>query len=162
MNQEGQLGNGQNTNLNYPILVFNGIRKIACGYHSSYVLGSTCFGKNASSSVCSGRGICTDFNQCSCESTFHGNECQFAYCFQISAANSSVCSGNGNCSSPDVCNCNYGYAGENCQHFVCNGISSNFTSVCNSVGSCIGVDTCNCSFRNLGKNCEFNISNFNN
>jgi hypothetical protein len=141
-----------------PILTFNGINKIACGVYNSYMVGSTCFGKNASSSMCSGRGICTDLDKCSCESKYNGNECQFVYCFQISSGNNSVCSGNGNCISSDVCDCRYGYAGENCQMFVCNGTASNMTSVCNSAGSCIGVDTCNCTLRNLGNNCEFNIS----
>jgi hypothetical protein len=119
--KEGQLGVGD---FAYrfsvvPILnITSGVTKISCGIDSSSILHSnyTCFGKQSSVAVqCSGNGLCISNDQCSCQSNFYGNECQFTTCFGINSTSNKACSGNGNCTDLDTCICNTNFGGIRCQ-----------------------------------------------
>jgi hypothetical protein len=75
-----------------------------------------CFGIPSSNpSVCSGNGICTATDQCSCGDYYFGAQCQFAKCFGKDSTDQNVCSGNGNCTTLDFCECKKGYGGRECQ-----------------------------------------------
>jgi hypothetical protein len=92
--------------------------KIASGNLYSMVIASnfTCHGKlSTSSSICSGNGICTQKDVCSCGYGYTGVECQFTSCFGKNSTDPKVCSGNGNCTTQDSCSCENGFDGKECE-----------------------------------------------
>eukprot|EP01080_Neovahlkampfia_damariscottae_P000518 gene518-8031_t len=123
-NNVGQLGIGfsnrnADTRLARPLTDTNqGIFKVACGYEHSVVLKYTasCYGKSHDNeAVCSGNGLCTATDTCSCASGYSGTECASYSCFGVLSTVSSVCSGFGTCSSPNLCSCMDGRDGTNCE-----------------------------------------------
>lgn len=76
---------------------------------------TTCFGiLGNDSNACNGRGICSDFNACSCETGWEGNNCTTPQCYGKSAHDESVCSGKGKCVGKDQCKCDKWYIGKEC------------------------------------------------
>jgi hypothetical protein len=90
--------------------------KIAAGHQYSMAIVSnyTCFGKTSFAS-CSGYGICTNTDVCSCGFDFEGKECQFTTCSGKNSSNPKVCSGNGLCTAKNNCTCFSGYYGYDCE-----------------------------------------------
>jgi hypothetical protein len=91
---------------------------ISCGRDSNYIIQSfhTCFGKNNMNPlICNGRGICKEYNECSCEENYFGIECQIINCFGKLSNQTNVCSGIGNCTESNICACPNGYGGAECQ-----------------------------------------------
>ncbi|KAG2382107.1 hypothetical protein C9374_005899 [Naegleria lovaniensis] len=107
------------------------------------------FGVDASnSSVCSGRGNCTNVQECECIQGWGGPNCQFPLCQNIRADSVNVCGGHGTCTSPDVCVCHDStkYAGANCEIPKCFGQLATDPKVCTfGNGTCKGPDQCVCS-----------------
>ena len=112
------MGIGNNINQNLPVKVnVANVMKIVMGNDFSMLLSSnfTCFGKLPSNSlICSGNGICSNHDVCSCGFEFNGPECQLTSCFGFNSTDPNVCSGNGKCIRKNDCQCNYGYGGELC------------------------------------------------
>ena len=107
-----------------------------------------CFGKNASSNTCSGRGVCIDVDICECEGDWDGPECEIApfNCSNIAHKNPLACSEHGfevKCIAQDTC-----------EH-TCNSIGASSASVCSGVGECSSQNNCSCFFGFIGNNCEF-------
>lgn len=107
-----------------------------------------------SPTVCSSRGICSSTNNCTCNSTFSGSDCQFATCFGFNSSSPLACSGNGLCNTTNTCVCNFGFSGNNCQNTACFGRNSTNPQVCSGQGNCTNVDTCTCKTGFIGLNCE--------
>jgi hypothetical protein len=89
----------------------------------------TCYGKQVSDpTVCSGKGVCSAQDTCSCDFGTYGSQCQNypAMCFGAAAdASNSVvpCSNEGYCKTTDTCSCYKGHDGYNCGFATtCNGI----------------------------------------
>jgi hypothetical protein len=115
-----QLGTGDfsNTYIATQINISLPVMKIAAGNLYSMVIASnfTCYGKLSNSgSICSGNGICTQMDVCSCGYGFTGIECQFTSCFGKNSSDPKVCSGNGNCTIQDICSCKNGFNGKECE-----------------------------------------------
>lgn len=64
--------------------------------------------------VCSGHGICTSVNLCSCSRGYYGDQCEkSSICGGIPSVDSSVCSSHGICKDSN-CICQNDYVGPNC------------------------------------------------
>lgn len=119
---------------------------------------------NNSSWVCSGRGVCSSFNFCSCNDGYTGNTCSQWTCFGIPFNDSSRVCGvggvgggvggvegglggvRGTCFAYNKCNCSENVFGEDCSLDSCFGVLSNETSkVCSGYGRCVGFNKCNCT-----------------
>ncbi|EFC41344.1 predicted protein [Naegleria gruberi] len=131
-----------------------------------YVTGScdtyTCFGIDPTSNMsCSGRGVCKDYNTCTCQDDSYGIDCSISKCYGIFGNVSIVCSSHGNCTSKDTCTCSEGYFGDLCQYTSCAGIPNNSTNVCNQRGVCniYNSCTCNTTLGYDGSNCHVPICN---
>jgi hypothetical protein len=115
-----------------------------------------CFGKNATDpQVCSGFGICTSPNNCTCNQGHTGENCQFIICFEFDSSNPKVCSGHGNCSKPNHCDCNQGYIGMDCKFPICFGFNSTVPGICGPFGKCSKPNFCECEAGYSGFRCEF-------
>jgi hypothetical protein len=135
-------------NCSCPTEIVNGRCTISC-YGISY----------DNSTVCSGRGVCSNVDTCSCNTGSIGRQCEHFVCQYRSGDSSNVCSNHGQCVGFNNCSCSEGYTGNDCQNPLCFGISSLSTSVCsNSSGSCVGKDQCECiSGKYIGEKCQFPI-----
>jgi hypothetical protein len=115
-----------------------------------------CFGKNATDPlVCSGFGICSSTNNCTCHQGHTGENCQFIICFEFDSSNPKVCSGHGNCSKPNHCDCNQGYVGMDCKFPICFGFNSTIPGICGEHGKCVKPNLCSCDSGYSGFRCEF-------
>eukprot|EP01080_Neovahlkampfia_damariscottae_P003710 gene3710-6599_t len=155
-NDQGQIATGNSIHLHdiYPIM------DIGAGFKHTILLQSnfTCQGVLPSNtSICLGRGICVNYNYCSCDSYYGGNNCEYNKCYGYISIDSNVCSTRGDCIAPNNCSCRTGSSGDNCQNYECFGINSKFGSVCSSSGTCVTIDTCQCNLRSFGSNCEITI-----
>ena len=104
---------------------------MACGYEHSVMLKytTTCYGKtHDDTGICSGNGLCSSTDNCTCANGYSGNECQTYSCNGVLSSLSSVCSGYGTCIRSNECNCNSGHEGTNCEINM-NLISFNHTKV---------------------------------
>ncbi|EFC42096.1 predicted protein [Naegleria gruberi] len=120
-----------------------------------------CFGISASdSSVCSGRGSCTSYNNCVCNSTYYGSQCSYDYsCGGLSPDSSTACNGKGVCQSQDKCQCISGIVGNLCNlEANCFGIYSYTSTVCSANGNCIGTNVCSCNKGYYGSQCSYNYA----
>ncbi len=86
--------------------------------HTLYLIsGLSCFALQAFDElVCSGRGVCSSFDNCSCDSGFTGKDCSLPICYDLHAGEPEVCSGHGQCLTIDKCLCRLGYTGEKCEN----------------------------------------------
>ncbi len=119
-----QLGEGTNTNRISPVLMNiilpagSNIVSMSFGSASTVLLlnGTFCYGILASETiVCSGKGVCSANDTCTCNSGYLGTKCQITQCFGIlSNVTASVCSGKGTCVAYNSCYCNLGYTGVTC------------------------------------------------
>jgi hypothetical protein len=108
-------------------------------------------------SVCSGNGVCNNYDTCTCNVGWSGCFCDDELvCNGLKNIDPGVCSGVGKCISNEQCKCEGGYLGNYCQIFYCNGVLKNETNVCSSRGECVGIDKCSCTNGYYGNNCEFN------
>ena len=112
--------------------------------------------ENNDTSACSGHGVCSGPNVCSCREGWVGSECAVPTCSGISASNETVCnSRNGTCLTKNTCQCNSGWVGENCEIPICFGLTANDTRVCNGRnGTCVLNNTCICSDGYTGSDCS--------
>ncbi len=85
--------------------------------HSLYLVeGLSCFALLAFDElVCSGHGVCSSFDNCSCDSGYAGKDCSLPICYDLHAGEPEVCSGHGQCLTVDTCLCQTGYTGEKCE-----------------------------------------------
>ena len=108
----------------------------------------TCFGLSSTyPKVCSGNGICSSLDNCTCNSGYSGSSCNVApaiQCFGINSTSPNVCSTAGQCTSLDTCVCNTLYSGNMCQNFQCFGILMSNNTVCNSQSNCTSPNNCSC------------------
>jgi hypothetical protein len=160
--KDGQLGVG-NDHLFVPTFVDSQypIMDVAAGASFTLILQSnfTCQGKfPTDSTICSGRGICTYFNSCTCDPDFAGNNCQYFSCFEVSSVDPNVCSARGSCVGSNNCTCLPNSSGHKCENYQCNGKDSNANDVCSSNGVCENINTCKCNLRFLGNDCQILIS----
>lgn len=93
------------------LILFVLFSAIACAF--------TCFGLDPGDpSVCSGHGICIEFDICLCEMGWLGADCSIpaAYdCFGIDSQDPNVCSGHGLCVAVDTCQCGQAWTGAECE-----------------------------------------------
>ncbi|KAL9641974.1 hypothetical protein ABK040_004031 [Willaertia magna] len=116
--------------------------------------------------VCSGKGVCSSPNNCTCNKGRIGAFCELQACGGIAATDTTnVCSGRGTCLVGDICSCNNGDSvGDYCQIPKCIGILANDTlNVCSGRGVCSSPNNCtNCTGGYHGTNCElFSCFGFN-
>jgi len=107
--------------------------------------------------VCSGHGECVSFENCQCNVSYHGSNCQHPTCFGKNSTDSSVCSGHGTCSSVDTCTCSTGYLGSQCETPLCYGIQAGNGSECSTHGTCIAHNNCNCTGGYSGDTCDTTV-----
>lgn len=117
----------------------------------------TCYNISSSdSNVCSGNGICSSQDNCTCDVGYYGDQCQNWDCNEINKDNPSVCSSHGDCVSPDICVCTGGYTGSDCETapiITCFGLTD--PEACNGdKGTCVSTDTCSCVTGYLPPECE--------
>ena len=116
----------------------------------------SCYGKNSTEpDVCSGKGICSSYNNCTCNEGYRGDYCQNTICFQYDSSDKEVCSGNGNCTTPNQCDCQPKYVGIDCKYPVCFGLNSSVPNSCGLKGKCVEPDVCECVLGYAGFVCEF-------
>ena len=102
-----------------------------------------CFGLAPSkypSTVCSGHGVCSSLDVCSCYPGWSGSNCSLASCNGILATNtSSVCNGRGTCISNNTCVCNSGVYGPYCEPIIITGDDTTGRRMANGVAkaSCL-------------------------
>jgi len=114
-----------------------------------------CFDIGAdNSAVCSGNGICTAEDACTCEPSYFGPQCENFLCFGDSDPN--ACGGaRGTCVGANNCSCIVnGYSGAQCENYTCFGIDASHHNVCSSHGACLIPDQCSCSTPYSGANCD--------
>lgn len=123
-----------------------------------------CYGiEQTNNSVCSGHGVCTTVNSCSCtgglDTLWTGHMCQFPMCYGINSTNSAVvCSGHGICTSANNCSCHAGWVGHNCSVPVCFSLNATDSRTCSGHGNCSAPDTCQCLANQwTGLMCQFPI-----
>ena len=115
----------------------------------------TCFGKNPSDpTVCSGNGVCSLYNKCTCNIGYFGSSCEQYSCYNIAKENPTVCNSHGICSSPDNCTCSGGYSGSQCDQFTCHGIPHSDETVCSENGQCTQPNHCTCKAGYFGEDCS--------
>ena len=151
-----------------PLLLILCFQTVLLFFHSSYiqpVLGETCFGiASSSSKTCSGRGICTPDNLCTCNvdpslgssSPYSGLNCEVDLCFP-NAIISYNCNGNGQCEN-GVCKCKEGTSGFMCHlnstKLMCFGVSGGDSRVCSGHGKCLDTNVCSCQDGYTGTECQ--------
>ncbi|KAL0488539.1 tenascin-N [Acrasis kona] len=88
------------------------------GYYGRFCNNFTCNSVSyTNASVCSGNGICADYNTCICNQGYTGVNCEIYNGYNCSGFNSSyACSGNGYCTSNGTCICPLNYTGPNWYH----------------------------------------------
>jgi hypothetical protein len=70
-------------------------------------------------SVCSGNGVCSFENNCTCTGCYYGTNCEHHYCSEIEWDSPEVCNQNrGECVRCNVCVCQDEYYGQYCYEFV--------------------------------------------
>ncbi|CAE7752416.1 megf10 [Symbiodinium sp. CCMP2592] len=101
---------------------------------------------------CSGNGICSQPETCSCDSGWAGNSCQEVDCTEVLQ-----CSGRGVCVEPNVCNCSDGWLPPFCATATCDAVSN-----CGGLqrGVCVRPDTCTCRLGYTGDDCLSCASGF--
>jgi alpha-tubulin suppressor-like RCC1 family protein len=143
-NSNGRLGIGNNNDQNTPIPMIEqnaGVFAIACGSQHTLFLKYqySCFGKGPTdSTICSSNGLCTQTNQCTCNTGYFGTECQTTSCFGVNSNVPTVCSGKGTCNRFDLCTCNAGYDGKNCE-FDLNPVSTSVYSFGENSNGVLGL-----------------------
>eukprot|EP01080_Neovahlkampfia_damariscottae_P010768 gene10768-3387_t len=166
-NVEGQLGDGSNvdrlTGVNIK-KVNERIIQISAGGSFSAILKKTiyCWGYSQfSAQVCSGFGVCSDSNNCTCNTGHFGYNCNDFMCNGINSTFPSVCSGNGTCNGYNNCTCNSGFYGSNCENSIvdCHGKQSNSADVCSGNGICHSLNNCSCFNNYSGMNCNITSCN---
>jgi hypothetical protein len=142
-----------------PLLTNEKIRSVVIRPRTMYFLTEFfCFGiSDKNSSVCSGKGKCTNADTCSCDTGYGSPSCNTTICFGTLATDPNVCSGRGSCRGVDTCNCTLGYTGNNCNTSICFGKQETDPNVCNSHGKCQSPDNCNCTTGFTGNQCQMNI-----
>ncbi|EFC38984.1 predicted protein [Naegleria gruberi] len=142
------------------------IRKIEPYCTGGYVYNATmnecvavCFGyPQYSGDVCSGRGVCLNFDICNCfnSSLWGGEFCEIPKCNNIMANDTSVCSGIGTCVYANNCSCwnSTFWGGQNCDIHKCGNVLANSPSVCSGNGNCLAPGVCNCTEMYGGSNCN--------
>jgi alpha-tubulin suppressor-like RCC1 family protein len=123
-NSNGQLGDGTTTHryspvaMNITLPAGSNILALSTGGSSTMIIlnGTFCYGiLSTEPIVCSGKGICSANDTCSCNEGYLGNKCQVTQCFGVlSNATASVCSGKGSCIAYNSCYCNPTYIGTLC------------------------------------------------
>jgi hypothetical protein len=91
-----------------------------------------CYGNNSyidAKRVCSGKGRCVDYNNCSCNAGYNGTQCEISpppppfvpppppppiSCFNLTG-NAACNSPKGTCIGKDICTCTIGFSGNQCQ-----------------------------------------------
>jgi hypothetical protein len=105
--------------------------------------------------VCSGRGICSSPNNCTCNSGYSGVQCDNFQCFGKASNDSTACTSRGKCIAFDTCNCtSSGHFGNRCQFEGCYGKNKTDPTVCSSRGSCSSLNNCTCNSGYTGNSCE--------
>ncbi|CAE7826218.1 Wif1, partial [Symbiodinium microadriaticum] len=101
---------------------------------------------------CSGNGVCSQPETCSCDSGWAGDSCQEVDCAEVLQ-----CSGRGVCVQPNVCNCSDGWLPPFCASATCDAVSS-----CGGLqrGVCVRPDTCTCRLGYTGDDCLSCASGF--
>jgi hypothetical protein len=129
-----------------PLLTNEKIKSVVIRPRTIYFLTEFfCFGiSDKNSSVCSGKGKCTNADTCSCDTGYGSPSCNTTSCFGTLATDPNICSGRGFCQSPNNCTCNQGYVGTQCELNVCFGKNSSDSEVCSSQGNCTSPDVCKC------------------
>jgi hypothetical protein len=104
--------------------------------------------------VCSRRGTCVGFDECSCPLTYFGTRCEFTTCFGKNSTDPTVCSSHGTCIDYNSCSCLTGYGGPDCKP-ICFGKNQSDPSVCSGNGNCVSPNNCNCTSGYVtGGNCD--------
>ncbi|EFC42550.1 predicted protein [Naegleria gruberi] len=134
------------------------VRKIGCpdGYEMQDDFQTClpfCFNKT-STAACSGNGLCSDVNTCSCTSGWFGIECEKPICFGLNG--SDACNGpfKGNCSSFNNCTCSNEYTGKECGTPICFGLIDNNACGGSLNGSCLSPNNCSCVNNHYGNDCS--------
>jgi hypothetical protein len=119
-NSLGQLGTSDGISHSLPIQIplfkAQNMTIVSSGYDATLVLqNNICFGKRFSDpEVCSGIGKCVGGNQCDCNGTHFGQQCQDWSCGGIVWTDPRACSYSGVCSRQNMCTCQFLALGIRC------------------------------------------------
>ncbi|KAF0982374.1 hypothetical protein FDP41_011304 [Naegleria fowleri] len=69
-------------------------------------------------SVCSGRGVCTKTNTCTCQQNYLGDNCEKTTCFGVLSTDPLSCTGQGQCTLFNNCVCRDGSYGTMCENQI--------------------------------------------
>jgi len=129
---------------------------LALAYQTNAQYNGTCGGVSFnSSSVCNGRGNCTAFDTCNCNTNYFGYLCDSFNCGSTLFNSSTVCGGQGKCNAPNTCACNAGYTGSECKSWMCNNVANTDPASCSGLaGNCTAPNTCACNPGYFGHTCE--------